>query len=83
MGLTMKADLLNTLEDHVRIYGDLHSTITSLSGVVLLSPFLLDDLMSINSTEISDIYFQAVESINSWAHMYVETDTKLHSKHPG
>jgi hypothetical protein len=75
MGLTTESELLKNLDDHVDIDANLQLTITSLSGVILLPPYLLDDLMTINSNEISDIYFQTVEFINSWAPMYVETNT--------
>lgn len=43
--------------------------------VIFLPSFLLADLSNIGSIEISDLYFQAVQSINSWANSFNTEDT--------
>jgi hypothetical protein len=42
---------------------------TIMSNITFIPLFLMDDITSISSTEIMDIYFQTLASINSWAHI--------------
>jgi hypothetical protein len=40
------------------------------TGVIFLPPFLLANLFNIESMEIRDFYFQAVQSISGWANTF-------------
>jgi hypothetical protein len=57
-----------------------HMVQALLNGIIVLPPFLLADLSIIGGTKISNIYFQAVQSINSWANTFPAVDTTDASK---
>eukprot|EP00590_Aulacoseira_subarctica_P001114 CAMPEP_0172430080 /NCGR_PEP_ID=MMETSP1064-20121228/53023_1 /TAXON_ID=202472 /ORGANISM="Aulacoseira subarctica , Strain CCAP 1002/5" /LENGTH=282 /DNA_ID=CAMNT_0013175897 /DNA_START=88 /DNA_END=932 /DNA_ORIENTATION=+ len=51
-----------------------------LSGVIFLPPFLLNDLATLNCSETNDVFFQATQSIISWANTFAVEDSTAAAK---